>query len=57
MFHGVIHDNLVLLLALKFLEVSLSLVFGFHFSNLLQIIILNQGVGETPPSQSNYMDP
>ena len=34
-------DNLVLLLALKWLKISLSLVFGFHFSNLLQLISKN----------------
>jgi hypothetical protein len=34
-------DSLALVLALKLLEVSLSLIYNSHFSTLLQFIILN----------------
>ena len=34
-------DNLVLCLALKLLGISLSFIFRFHFSDLLQISIIN----------------
>ena len=52
-------NNLALFLALKLLEISLSLFLGFHLFNLLQFITINQGAGGMPPSQfvSNYMDP
>ena len=50
--------NLVLVLALTILEMSLSLIFGFHFSNLLQFVVINKGARKIPPLQfvSNHMD-
>jgi hypothetical protein len=42
-------DNLVLDLALKLVEKSLSLTFGFHFPNYLEVVTINEGTKKRPP--------
>jgi hypothetical protein len=53
-----IFENLVLVLALKLLEVCISLIFGCPLCDIIQILIINQGEDEMPPTQfvSNYME-
>jgi hypothetical protein len=36
-------------LALKLVEKSLSLTFGFHFPNYLEVVTINEGTKKRPP--------
>lgn len=51
-------DNFILVLALKLLEISLSMIFRSHLSNPLKFVPRNQKTWKNPSQfVGNYMDP